>query len=115
MIVFKTYQDLISFFKERREEEIRSVFGYSEVHHIIPRSEGFVDNNQENLVVLPFKYHVLAHYLRGMELEISNPELARKNFLAVQMMLNFKNRSLVAKEELERTDRKSTRLNSSHL
>jgi hypothetical protein len=59
-IEFENYFDLIKFFQNNPIDKEKYYF---EKHHIIPRFEGGTDN--DGIVCLPFKYHVLAHYLRA--------------------------------------------------
>ena len=58
---------------------------YTERHHIIPKSCGGTDHN-ENIVTMPFEYHVYAHYL--LYKESKNIDEKRKNATAVHMMMN---------------------------
>lgn len=54
----KIYNDLIDRCQSRDFVE-----GYSEVHHIIPKSLGGHPTHQENLVVLTAREHFIAHFL----------------------------------------------------
>jgi len=57
----KIYEKLIHKAKERD-----MVDGYTEIHHIIPKSEGG-SNDKDNLVVLTGREHFIAHKLLWME------------------------------------------------
>lgn len=78
------YNDLIDFFKKD--------FDYGDIichkHHIIPRSEGGLDN-EDNLVKLPVYFHIKAHYLRAIELEkAGNKSAAYKNYKAIAVAID---------------------------
>jgi len=70
------YNQLIERAKQRK-----SVDGYKEIHHIIPRSEGGTDES-DNLVELTGREHFIAHKLLWME----NPTFSRS--AAFMMMSN---------------------------
>jgi hypothetical protein len=72
----KIYNQLIERAKQRK-----SVEGYKEIHHIIPRSEGGTDES-DNLVELTGREHFIAHKLLWME----NPTFSRS--AAFMMMSN---------------------------
>ena len=72
----RIYTELIERAKERK-----SVNGYKEIHHIIPRSEGGTDES-DNLVELTAREHFIAHKLLWME----NPTFSRS--AAFMMMSN---------------------------
>ena len=57
----KLYKELIHKAKERD-----MVDGYTEIHHIIPKSEGG-SNDKDNLVVLTGREHFIAHKILWME------------------------------------------------
>jgi hypothetical protein len=79
----KTYNDLIEFFKNIKEDFYKENSIYVQKHHIIPKSEGGTDDNS-NLISLPYKFHMMAHYLRGKEAEASgNKKAAFANYKAV--------------------------------
>lgn len=61
MDYYKIYNQLIERAKERK-----SVEGYTEIHHIIPRSEGGTDKS-DNLVELTGREHFIAHKLLWMD------------------------------------------------
>jgi hypothetical protein len=63
----RIYHQLIERAKQRK-----SVEGYTEIHHIIPRSEGGTDKS-DNLVELTGREHFIAHKLLWME----NPTFSR--------------------------------------
>ena len=67
MDYYKIYNQLIERAKQRK-----SVEGYTEIHHIIPRSEGGTDKS-DNLVKLTGREHFIAHKLLWME----NPTFSR--------------------------------------
>lgn len=78
-----TYDILINFFKDK-EDFLNKNKIHSHRHHIIPRSEGGSDL-KENIVRLPYRYHIKAHWLRGKEFEAQNNLFfAYKNYKAVQ-------------------------------
>lgn len=86
----KTYNELISYFKNIDENIYIEWNLYTQKHHIIPRSEGGTDDNS-NIITLPYYFHLLAHYLRGKEAELSGNKKAQyKNFNAVIYALNEK-------------------------
>ena len=64
----KLYETLIHNAKERD-----MVDGYTEIHHIIPRSEGG-SNDKDNLVELTPKEHYVAHKLMYMD----NPNITSR-------------------------------------
>jgi hypothetical protein len=76
MDYYKIYNQLIERAKQRK-----SVNGYREIHHIIPRSEGGTDESV-NLVELTGREHFIAHKLLWME----NPTFSR--CAAFMMMSN---------------------------
>lgn len=84
----KDYDSLISYFKNIDENIYDEWNIYTQNHHIIPRSEGGSDN-KDNLVKLPYYFHLMAHYLRGKEAEQNGNKLSQyKNFKAVCWALN---------------------------
>lgn len=86
----KIYDNLIENAKRRK-----SVKGYSEIHHIIPRSEGGSDET-DNLVELTGREHFIAHKLLWME----NPTFSR--CAAFMMMSNNRGISWGSTYELGR-------------
>ena len=62
----ESYEELISFFKQFSEDFYRENEIFINMHHIIPRCEGGQDL-KENLISLPFYFHIKAHYLRAKE------------------------------------------------
>lgn len=79
----KTYDSLINYFK-KVNDDIYTQWGiYTQKHHIIPRSEGGSDD-KDNLIKLPYYFHLMAHYLRGKEAEATDNKLVQyKNYKAV--------------------------------
>ena len=75
-----TYDGLIAFFKKIDKSLYKKYNIYVQKHHIIPRSEGGTDE-ESNLIELPYKYHMMAHYLRGKE--ATDKPIMYKNFKAV--------------------------------
>ena len=67
-IAKQQYEELIEMAKPRGLDK-SSVEFYCEIHHIIPRCLGG-DNNENNLVLLSYKEHILAHML----LYVLNPD-----------------------------------------
>ena len=59
--------------------------GYNEKHHILPRCMGG-DDNKENLVLLPVRYHIMAHIIL-LEVYPENNKIA----ITVGLMLNGSN------------------------
>ena len=90
MDYYKIYNQLIERAKKRK-----SVDGYTEIHHIIPRSEGGTDNS-DNLVELTGREHFIAHKLLWME----NPTFSR--CAAFMMMSNNRGISWGSTYELGR-------------
>ena len=83
-----TYNELILFFKKIDKEYYTKNNIYIQKHHIVPKSEGGNDDS-DNLVYLPYKYHMMAHYLRGKELEQAGyKKAAFANYKAVLYALN---------------------------
>lgn len=74
----KIYTELIERAKDRK-----SVDGYKEIHHIIPKSEGGTDES-DNLVELTAREHFIAHKLLWME----NPTFSRT--ATFMLMSNYK-------------------------
>ena len=74
----RIYTELI-----KRAKERKSVNGYKEIHHIIPRSEGGTDES-DNLVELTAREHFIAHKLLWME----NPTFSRTS--TFMLMSNYK-------------------------
>jgi hypothetical protein len=75
----RLYLNLINRCKNMKEEELS---GYNEKHHILPRCMGG-KNDKENLVIMPVRYHVMAHIIL-FEIYPENFELA----YALNMILN---------------------------
>lgn len=90
MDYYKIYNQLIERAKQRK-----SVDGYTEIHHIIPRSEGGTDES-DNLVKLTGREHFIAHKLLWME----NPTFSR--CAAFMMMSNYRGISWGSAYELGR-------------
>lgn len=83
-----SYDDLISYFKNIDENIYDEWNIYVQKHHIIPKSEGGTDDDS-NLVKLPYYFHLMAHYLRGKEMEsYGNKKAAFSNYKAVCFALN---------------------------
>lgn len=84
-IARKQYNELIE--RSRKEHpslEKSELECYSEIHHIVPRCLGGKDEDS-NLVLLPYKIHILAHFL----LYAMNPE-NRDLFLSFSLMIQVK-------------------------
>lgn len=78
-----SYGVLIDYFKKVNNDVYKQWNLYTHKHHIIPRSEGGNDD-KNNIVELPYYFHMLAHYLRGKEAEKNGDKLsAYKNYKAV--------------------------------
>ena len=78
-----SYDQLISYFKDVRQDLYSEWNIYTERHHIIPRFEGGGDD-EANLIALPYYFHIFAHYLRGKEAESRGDVAAQyKNYKAV--------------------------------
>lgn len=90
MDYYKIYNQLIERAKKRK-----SVEGYKEIHHIIPRSEEGTDES-DNLVELTGREHFIAHKLLWME----NPTFSR--CAAFMMMSNNRGISWGSTYELGR-------------
>ena len=90
MDYYKIYNQLIERAKQRK-----SVQGYTEIHHIIPKSEGGT-NESFNLVELTGREHFIAHKLLWME----NPTFSR--CAAFMMMSNNRGISWGSTYELGR-------------
>lgn len=81
------YDELVDFFKSFGPNFYSERKIYVENHHIIPRSEGG-DDRVENMVLLPFYFHMKAHFLRGKEHEANGKKrFALNNYYAVQRWL----------------------------
>lgn len=79
----KTYDSLIGYFKKVNDDIYAQWDIYTQKHHIVPRSEGGIDS-EDNLVRLPYYFHLMAHYLRGKEAESIGDKAAQyKNYKAV--------------------------------
>jgi len=67
------------FLKEAARRAEESIYEnsstYVEVHHIVPRHAGGLDN-KENLTVLLFNDHVIAHYVRWVQYNESGDKIA---------------------------------------
>jgi hypothetical protein len=87
----RIYNELIESAKRRK-----SVEGYKEIHHIIPRSEGGTDES-DNLVELTGREHFIAHKLLWMD----NPTFSR--CAAFMMMSNNRGITWGRTYELGRT------------
>ena len=61
MDAYSQYMQLTTFAKSRGLDK-RALNGYYETHHIIPRCK-FGSNDEDNLVLLTYREHVLAHML----------------------------------------------------
>lgn len=96
-----TYDDLITFFKKVDKSLYEKYNIYVQKHHIIPRSEGGTDE-ESNLIELPYKYHMMAHYLRGKE--ATDKLTMYKNFKAVLYALNEKSIPKTIKEFSSKID-----------
>ena len=83
------YTDLINYFKQFNHKDFYDKNNlHCHLHHIIPRSEGGTDDI-DNLIYLPYRYHIKAHYLLGLEKEkINDKRNAMANFKAVIRSLN---------------------------
>lgn len=82
---FNTYNELIDHFRCLDLKPHQSE--YVEKHHIIPIAEGGKEDG--DVVYLPINYHVLAHYLRGLEWEKrGNISFAWKNYNSVIRCIN---------------------------
>jgi hypothetical protein len=78
-----SYDKLIDFFKEFNEDYFQERDIIINKHHITPRCEGG-NNYKSNLVLLPFYFHIKAHYLRAKEHELCGNKLfALRNYKAV--------------------------------
>jgi hypothetical protein len=85
-----SYEELIAFFRKFDKDFYRERDIVTNSHHIIPRCEGG-DDQDSNLVDIPFYFHVKAHYLRAKELEEKgNIRFASKNYRSVQYSLGIK-------------------------
>lgn len=83
-----SYDKLISYFQTIDESIYNEWDIYVQKHHIIPKSEGGSDD-KNNLVKLPYYFHLMAHYLRGKEAEKCNNKKAMySNYRAVIYALN---------------------------
>jgi len=83
-----SYEPLIEFFKKFPDEFFHERNIYCEDHHIVPRCEGG-NEEKENLVRLPYFFHVKAHYLRAKEWEKEGQKRkALQNYYSVQRSLS---------------------------
>jgi hypothetical protein len=62
--VIDDYDELITFFSKFNRSWFKDRNIYVEEHHILPRCEGG-SNAKENLICLPYYWHMMAHYLRA--------------------------------------------------
>lgn len=86
---FKTYWEIINFFKRFSKEWFLERNIYFEQHHIYPRAE--IGCDFPIIVNLPYKYHFLAHYYRAAESTDSRIKFV--NFKACQVMIG-KNKNI---------------------
>lgn len=83
---FNSYQELIEFAKA--QTRTKNSYVYYEKHHIIPKSEGGTDD-EENIVLLTLYEHLLAHYLRACEYElIGDKQKEANNIFACEFILS---------------------------
>jgi len=80
---FTTYMDLIDYASS--QERIKNNGRYYEMHHIIPKHEGGLDDDS-NLVLLTLYEHTLAHYLLAME---SNGRVMTANLISAQLISSY--------------------------
>lgn len=78
------YIRLVERCKTMTEEELS---GYNEVHHILPRCMGGKDN-EENLILMPIRYHIMAHIILS-EIFPDNVKIVYAAFC----MINLRNKS----------------------
>lgn len=83
---FNSYEDLITFYRYLKPEILKERDIYTERHHILPRCMGGKDL-KDNLIVLPWMLHVIAHFLLAKKLDSLDDQLAIKNYYAVKMIL----------------------------
>lgn len=83
---FDSYENLISFYRCVPPEIFKARNIYTEKHHILPRCMGGKDL-KDNLIILPWMLHVIAHFLLARKLESVDDQLAIKNYYAVKMIL----------------------------
>jgi hypothetical protein len=96
-----SYDQLITFFQEFKEDFFKERNIFTHKHHIVPRSEGGGDHSS-NLVNLPFYFHIKAHYLRGKEHEQNgNKRFALKNYKAVIFALGTKHLPKIESEVMK--------------
>lgn len=83
-----SYDEIISYFKQFNDKQYYDSKGiHCHLHHIIPRSMGGKDDS-DNLVYLPYQYHIKAHYFLGRELECKGLKReALYNYKAVLLAL----------------------------
>lgn len=80
----ESYNNLIDFFKKIDISFYNQNKIHVHNHHIIPRSEGG-NNSKENLIWLPYRFHIKAHWLRAKEMEQKGDFLsAYKNYKSVR-------------------------------
>lgn len=84
---FKSYEDLINYYKKFNKEYYDKRNIYCERHHIIPKCEGGEDI-KSNYVYLDYKHHVIAHFLRAKEYELAGKLLLSwKNYNSVRYLI----------------------------
>lgn len=94
-----SYDCLIEYFKRFSKEFFDERDIYVEKHHIIPKSEKGT-NKRDNLVYLPFYFHVKAHYLRAKEHEANGERRkALSNYKSVILSLGLK--KTIPRDEIE--------------
>jgi hypothetical protein len=85
----KTEEEIINFFKDYDEKFYINNNIYFERHHIKPRSECNIENN--DLILLPIKYHFLIHYYRAFSWkEKGNISNYKKNIGAATIISHIK-------------------------
>lgn len=98
---FKTYEDLINWYKNLNHNLFKEKNIYTETHHILPKCMGG-QNVKDNLIELPWMIHVLAHFLLAKQLEEIDKSLSIKNYYAVRMILNQDKIELKTLSELKK-------------
>lgn len=84
--VFEKYDDLIRHFQQFSKEYYDMLDMYYEKHHIKPRCEGGSD--KDGIVLLPLRYHALAHFLRCKEAYAANDfNAAYRNINACRLIM----------------------------
>ena len=95
-IIYNTYEDLINFAKSQVRQKCDG--NYYELHHIIPRNEGGL-NDESNLVLLTLFEHFQAHLLLAEKYENIDKQKFFANISACSLILTGKTVNIRRVEE----------------